>query len=140
MIVEPYLSFEGRCDEALTFYKSALDAKELMVMRFKDNPDTNKEGCPGGPVDLQKVMHSALKIGDSNVMMTDGRCTGKMNFSGIHLSLTVDTEAQADKYFNALNAGGKVLVPLNKTFFSKKFGMVQDKFGVDWMVLVKPQM
>jgi len=135
-LVQPYVFFDGKCDEAIEFYKRALNAEVCMLMRFKDNPEPSKGCQPEGCGD--KVMHAQLRIGDSVIMMSDGRCTGKANFEGFSLSLTVPTEAEADKAFKALSDGGNVQVPLDKTFFSPRFGMVIDRFGVFWMVLVTP--
>ena len=135
MRVEPYLSFEGRGDEAIELYKNAVGAKVLMLMRFKDAPE-QMSGTHGADV-ANKVMHARLKMGDSVVMLSDGRCTGKAAFTGIALSLTLKTEAEAERCFAALSEGGTVTMPLAKTFFSPKFGMVQDKFGVGWMVIVE---
>lgn len=132
MQVQPYLDFDGRCDEALEFYKKAVGAKVGMLMRFKEAPDKSMIS-PGSE---EKVMHSSVQVGDSTVLMSDGRCTGNPNFHGIALTISAKTEAEADKLFNGLAEGGKVTMPLAKTFFSPKFGMVADKFGVGWMVLV----
>jgi PhnB protein len=132
MQVQPYLDFDGRCDEALEFYKKAVGAKVGMLMRFKEAPDKSMIS-PGSE---DKVMHSSVQVGDSTVLMSDGRCTGKPNFHGIALTISAKSEAEADKLFNGLAEGGKVSMPLAKTFFSPKFGMVADKFGVGWMVLV----
>jgi PhnB protein len=136
MKVQPYLSFEGRCDEAIEFYKSAVGAKVNRLVRFKDSPETPKSGA-FPPEILDKVMHASLTIGDSIVMATDGRCQGKANFSGITLTLLVATDADADRMFGALSEGGKVNMPLTKTFFSSRFGMLTDRFGVAWMVLTE---
>jgi PhnB protein len=122
----------SRCDEALEFYKNAIGAKVGMLLRFKEAPDKSMIS-PGSE---EKVMHSAVQVGDSTVLMSDGRCTGKPNFNGIALTISAKTEAEADKLFNGLAEGGQVTMPLAKTFFSPKFGMVADKFGVGWMVLV----
>jgi PhnB protein len=132
MHVQPYLNFDGRCDEALEFYKKAIGAKVGMLVRFKDSPE--KSMCT--PQNADKVMHSQFNIGDTIVMASDGRNSGKPNFSGIGLSITANNEAEADKLFNGLADGGQVQMPLGKTFFSPRFGMVADKFGVGWMVLV----
>jgi PhnB protein len=132
MHVQPYLDFNGRCDEALEFYKKAVGAEVAVLMRWKDNPD--KSMCTAENAD--KAMHSQFQIGDSTIMASDGRCTGKPNFHGIALTISAQTEAEADKLFNGLAEGGQVTMPLAKTFFSPKFGMVADKFGVGWMVLV----
>jgi PhnB protein len=135
MKVESYLSFEGRCVEAIEFYKSALGAKELFLMRYKDSPQSPAGGFPAPMLD--KVMHSSLKIGDTTVMATDGHCQGHPNFSGITLSLSVTNGADAERFFAALSEGGKVNMPMAKTFFSSHFGMVTDRFGVPWMVIVQ---
>jgi PhnB protein len=135
MQVQSYLFFDGRCEEALDFYKSALGIKVDMLMRFKDNPEPMKPGmCPPGAED--KVMHAAFRIGDSLVMASDGMAKGNPEFKGFSLSVDAASEAEADKLFAALGKGGQVQMPLGKTFFSPRFGMVADKFGVSWMVIV----
>ena len=134
MPVQPYLIFEGRCEEAIEFYKKALGAKVEMLMRFKQAPDQSMIS----PGSAEKVMHAAIKVGDSAVLMSDGRNTGKANFQGFSLTLYAKDAAEADKMFNALAAGGEVRMPLDKTFFSPRFGMLADKFGVGWMVIVQP--
>ena len=131
MHVQPYLNFDGRCDEALEFYKKALGAKVGMLMRFKDAPEKSMI-TPGSE---NKVMHSQVQVGDTTVLMSDGRCTGEANFHGIALALSVDSEAEADKIFAGLADGGQVQMPLGKTFFSPRFGMLADKFGVGWMIV-----
>jgi PhnB protein len=133
MQVQSYLFLDGRAEEAIEFYKKALGAKVEMMMRWKDSPD--KSMC--SPNNENKVMHASVKVGDVSVMASDGRCEGKPQFQGFALSLTTKTEAEADKLFGALSDGGQVQQPLTKTFFSPKFGMVADKFGVGWMVLVE---
>ncbi len=132
MPIQPYLSFEGRADEAIEFYKKALGAKVEMLMRFKESPDQSMIS----PGSAEKVMHAALKIGDATLLMSDGRNTGKPTFHGISLTLYAKDTPEADKVFNALAAGGEVRMPLAKTFFSPSFGMLADKFGVGWMVIV----
>jgi PhnB protein len=134
MEVQAYLVFEGRCEEAIEFYRTALGAEVTMLMRFKDNPETPPPGMvpPGAE---NKVMHAAIRIGDTLVMATDGRCQGPANFHGFMLSLSVANEAEADRKFAALSDGGTVQMPLGKTFFSPRFGMVADRFGVPWMVI-----
>jgi PhnB protein len=132
MLVQPYLNFDGRCDEALEFYKKAIGAKVGMLMRFKDAPDQSMIS-PGSE---NKVMHSSFQVGETTIMASDGRCTGKANFHGIALSITANSEAEADKLFGGLAEGGQVNMPLSKTFFSPKFGMLSDKFGVGWMISV----
>lgn len=131
-IVQPYLFFDGRCDEALEFYRQALGAEVEMLMRLKDSPEP--AGCPGASPN--KVMHASVRIGETTLMASDGRCEGKPSFQGFALSLSVPTEAEADRRFAALTKGGQVQMPLSKTFFSPRFGMVTDRFGVTWMVIV----
>lgn len=135
MLLEPYLFFDGRCEEALTFYRGTLGAEVKMLMRFKDSPEPPQPGMiPPGSGD--KVMHAAVRIGETTVMASDGRCQGQPNFQGFSLALTVKTEAEAERVFGALADGGQISAPLAKTFFSPRFGMVKDRFGVNWMVLV----
>ena len=134
MQTQIYLFFDGRTEEALDFYKKTLGVEVEMLMRFKDAPAEAKQGCTPGSED--KVMHSCFKLGDQRVMASDGRNEGKPNFQGFALSLAAKDEAEADKVFAALGQGGQVQQPLIKTFFSPKFGMVRDKFGVGWMILV----
>ena len=134
MQTQIYLFFDGRTDEALEFYKKTLGIEVEMLMRFKDAPPEAQSGC--APGSENKVMHSCFKLGDQRVMASDGRNEGKPNFQGFALSLSAKDEAEADRLFAALGEGGHVQMPLMKTFFSPKFGMVQDKFGVGWMILV----
>jgi PhnB protein len=136
MQVQTYLSFDGRAEEAIEFYKKALGAKVEMLMRWKDSPDP-KMHMPGAE---NKVMHAYVNIGETGVMMSDGRNTGQPTFAGFNLSIATKTPAEADKLFNALLDGGKVTMPQSKTFFSERFGMVTDKFGVNWMILVESPM
>jgi len=134
MDVQPYLFFDGRCEEALEFYKKALGAEVKVLLRFKDNPEPQPGMTPPGAEN--KVMHANFRIGDTDVLASDGRCLGQPKFQGFSLSLWARTEAEADKKFAALADGGQVQMPLAKTFFSPRFGMVADKFGIAWMVLV----
>jgi PhnB protein len=137
MLVQSYLNFDGRCEEALEFYKGALGAEITMLMRFKDSPEPCENGMvPPGAED--KVMHSSFRIGDTTVMASDGRCGGRPSFQGISLALTVADDAEAKRRFAALAEGGQVQVPLTKTFFSSSFGIVADRFGVPWMIVVGP--
>ena len=131
MLVQPYLMFEGRCEEAVEFYKKTLGANVVALMRWKDSPDPAM--CPPG-ADPNKVMHARLRIGDTELFASDGRTSGTPKFEGFALSLQVDNETDADRKFHALGEGGQVFMPLDKTFFAKKFGMVADRFGVSWMI------
>ena len=134
MDVVAYLWLDGRAEEALEFYRRALGAEIEAIHRYKDSPEAGHTP-PGGE---NKVMHVTFTIGDTTVMASDGYCQGKPEFKGVSLSLNVKTEAEAERYFAALSDGGQVQVPLSKTFFSPRFGMVADRFGVTWMVHVRP--
>ena len=139
MQVQPYLFFEGRCEEAVKFYQSALGAKVEGMMRYKESPESMPAGkLPPGSGD--KIMHAAFNVGTTTVMASDGMCSGKPQFSGVSLTLNVKDEAEADRMFNGLAAGGEVQMPLQKTFYSPRFGMVRDKFGLGWMVIVPQAM
>ena len=133
MQLQPYLNFDGRCEEALEFYRRALGAKIEMLMRFKESPDPSMVS-PGSE---EKIMHSSFRVGDAIVLASDGRCQGETNFQGISLTLSVPDEAEAEQRFTALSDGGQVQMPLTKTFFSPRFGMVADRFGVSWMIIVE---
>lgn len=135
MLVQPYLYFDGRCEEALNFYQQALGAKIEMLMRFKESPDPSS--IPPGSA--EKVMHASLLIGESRIMASDGRCQGEPAFHGISLSLIVPDISMAERVFAALGQGGQVQMPLTETFFSPRFGMVADQFGVSWMILARQQ-
>ena len=130
MQVQSYLFFDGRCDEAIEFYRAALGAEVKMLMRFKDSPQ------PVSPGTEEKVMHADLRIGETTLLASDGRCQGQAKFDGFALSLTVSSESEAERLFAALGDGGQVQMPLTKTFFSPKFGLVTDRFGLTWMVMV----
>jgi PhnB protein len=132
--IQPYLFFGGRCEEALNFYRTALGAELQMLARFKDSPEPQ----PGLPDCFDdKVMHASLRIGKTMLMASDGRCEGPVNFDGFSLSVTVPDEAEAERLFGALSEGGLVSMPLEKTFWAPKFGMLQDRFGVSWMISVE---
>lgn len=133
--IQPYLFFGGRCEEALSFYRTALGAEIEMMMRFSESPEPMPEGSlPRGFEN--KIMHSSFRVGGATVMASDG-CGGDAKISGFSLSLSVATPEAAKKAFSALSAGGKVDMPLDKTFWSPLFGMLTDKFGVAWMVSVE---
>ena len=131
MSVTPYLNFDGRCEEAIEFYKKTLGAKVEMLMRFKENPDPSTNPPGSG----EKVMHACFRIGETAVMASDGMAKGKPVFQGFSLSYTAASDAEAKKLFAALGEGGQVQMPLAKTFFASSFGMVADRFGVSWMVI-----
>jgi PhnB protein len=133
MKVDAYLFFDGRCEEALEFYKKTLGAKIVNMMRFSDSPD--KSQCAPGTLD--KVMHSTFSIGDTQIMASDGNCQGKPKFEGFSLTIVAPTPEEAEKLFGALGDGGQVQVPMMETFFAHRWGMVADKFGVPWMILAQ---
>ncbi|MGF1593916.1 MAG: VOC family protein [Kiloniellaceae bacterium] len=136
MQLQPYLFFDGRAEEAAGFYTRVLGAEVEMLMRFKESPEPPQPGMlPPGSDD--KVMHMSLRIGDTRVMMSDGHCQGQPAFKGFSLTLTLAGTAEVDRVFAALAEGGEVQMPLAETFFSPRFGMVADRFGVSWMVIVE---
>ena len=135
MQVQPYLFFNGRCEEALEFYRGALGAEVKMLMRFKDCPEPQQPGMVA-PGTENKVMHMQFRVGETTILASDGRCQGKPSFEGFALSITVPDDAEAERLFAALSAGGQVQMPMTKTFFSSRFGMLADRFGVSWMIYV----
>lgn len=132
--VDSYLFFNGRCEEAIHFYKSAAGAKIGMVLKFGESPDPVPEGMVPPDWD-NKIMHCDFTIGQSRIMASDG-CASTPDFNGFRLALTVPTEADADRVFAALADGGRIDMPLGKTFWSPRYGMLTDKFGIGWMVMV----
>lgn len=136
MNVQPYLMFEGRAEEALAFYCKALGTEPTMVMRHEDSPEPPPPGMlpPGSE---KKIMHASFRVGDTEVMLSDGYCSGTPSFAGFSLSVTAADEADARRKFDAMAAGGEVTMPLGKTFWSPCFGMLKDRFGVGWMITVE---
>jgi PhnB protein len=132
-VVQPYLFFGGHCEEALNFYREAIGAEVQMLMRFKDSPE------PSGLPDCfnDKIMHSTVRVGTTTFMASDGRCDGPPPFEGFSLSVTVPDDTDAERVFDALSQKGTVVTPLEKTFWTSKFGMLEDRFGVSWMVSVE---
>lgn len=135
MYIEPYLFFDGRCEEALAFYRSALGAEVTALLRFKDSPEP-PEPAMVPPEAEDKVMHASFRVGETTVLASDGRCLGQPNFQGFALTLATADTAEAERLFAALAEGGQVQMPMSETFFSPRFGMVADRFGVSWMVIV----
>ena len=134
MLVQPYLFFDGRCEEALEFYRTALGAEVTMLMRFKESPEPmSPDMCPPGSE--EKVMHASFRIGETTLMASDGRAQGKPMFQGFSLSLSAASDAEAERLYTALGDGGQVQMPLGKTFYASSFGMVADRFGVSWMII-----
>ena len=136
MKIEPYLFFNGRCEEAIDFYRRVLDAEVVMLMRYKESPEPPPPGMvpPGSE---NKIMHASLRVGESRIMASDGHCKGNPHFDGFSLSIAVQDAAEAQRRFAALADGGEVVMPLGKTFFAQSFGMVKDRFGVHWMVIAE---
>lgn len=132
MQVQTYLFLDGKCDEAIEFYKRVLGAKVQMLMRYGEAPDQSMIK----PENKNKVMHSTIQIGETTIMASDGYCNGKPTFDGFSLSVDAPNDGEAKRIFTALAEGGQVRMPLDKTFFASSFGMVADKFGVGWMVIV----
>ena len=136
MLVQPYLFFDGYCEEALAFYGKAIGAKSRLV-RFKESPEGH--GAPSvNPAHADKIMHAHVEVGDTAFMASDGDCSGKPNMQGFSLTLTVADDAEAQRSFTALSEGGETVMPLTKTFFASSFGMLKDRFGVHWMVMSPP--
>lgn len=140
MQIQPYLFFDGRCEEALDFYQAALGAEITMLMRYKDAPpqpeSSSQQGCGPGQMDPEKIMHANIQIGETQIMASDGMNGGKPDFKGFSLSITAPSENEADRIFEAIGEGGQVQMALDTTFFARRFGMVTDRFGVSWMVIV----
>jgi PhnB protein len=134
MQVQPYLFFEGRCEEAIEFYRRALGAEVTALMRFNENPEP-PAASRVPPGSGNKIMHANLRFGDTVVMASDGSCLGKSSFQGFALTLTAANDAEAERLFAALVDGGQVQMPLDRTFFASRFGMAADRFGVPWIVI-----
>ncbi len=134
-LIQPYLFFGGRCEEALKFYHDAIGAEVLMLMRFKESPHPVQPGMLAAGFE-DKVMHASFRVGQTTLMASDGSCPEDGNFHGFRLSLSLPTEVEAERAFTALAAGGKIDMPLTKTFWSPKFGMLTDRFGLNWMITI----
>lgn len=137
MQIQAYLFFDGRTEEALTFYQNALGAEILFMLRMKDSPAEAQQQRPLPPGAENKIMHASFRIGNSTIMASDGPCQGQPKFQGFSLSINLNDQAKAEQIFNNLAADGTVSMPLGKTFFSPCFGMVTDRFGVAWMIYVE---
>jgi len=134
MQVQPYLFFEGRCEEALEFYKSALDAEVLTISRYKESPPQDRPGMVA-PGFEEKIMHAGFRIGDTTMFASDGHNAGSITYKGFALSIEVQDAATVDRYFNALANGGTIQMPAGETFYAQRFGMVTDRFGILWMLI-----
>ena len=136
MKVQAYITFGGRCEEALEFYKKSLGAEVTGVMRWKESRDKDMKAPPGYE---EKVMNAAFRIGDTELMADDGMGESTPEFKGMTLAIETADDAEARRIFTALGEGGMVTMPLVKTFWTSSFGMLTDKFGVPWMVNVAAQ-
>lgn len=139
MNIQPYLSFEGQAEEAIEFYKSALGAECTLLMRMGDAPEGACCGENSAKPPAHKVMHANLQVGDAELHLSDGMCSGKPEFKGICLSLSLKDEAEVRSRYENLSKGGEPVMPLEKTFFNPLFGMVKDRFGVTWNLMVQVQ-
>jgi len=140
-LIEPYLFFDGNCEEAVEFYCEKLGAKVEMMMRYSECPDELPPEM-SGEENAVKIMHVSFTIGGNRIMASDGGCgpdSGPPRFGGISLSIGLDDESEAKRLFDQLAEGGKVEMPLGKTFWSPCFGTLTDKFGLDWMINVAPE-
>lgn len=144
MSVSPYIFFDGTCEEAIAFYQRAIGAELLFKMTFGEMPSDGEtaEGCASGfnwPDD--KIMHATLRIGESEIMMSDGNMyADKVKHTGYSLSLSTKDLMEGERWFNNLAAGGDVTMPWGDTFWAKGFGMLTDKFGIPWMINVEKPM
>jgi PhnB protein len=135
--IQPYLFFDGRCEEALDYYQSVLGAEIEMIMRFRESPEPLPPGAmPPGAED--KVMHASFRVGKTEILASDGRCAGEPAFQGFSLAISARSQEEARRIFAALGDGGAVQMPLDRTFFAAAFGVVADRFGVSWMVMSGP--
>jgi PhnB protein len=133
MLLQPYLFFDGCAEKAVLFYRDALGAELEMLMRFKDSPEPLPPDCAPDTWG-DKVMHASLKIGELRLMISDGMGEA-IKHGGYSLSLSVPTAADVDHVIAALAAdGGEITMPADTTFWSPRFGMLRDRFGVSWMV------
>jgi PhnB protein len=134
--IQPYLFFGGRCEEAIAFYRDAIGAVPEMSTRYDQSPESSGGRLPAGFE--KKIMHAQFKVGDSLIMCSDGCAHGQAH-DGYSLAIAFPTEAEVDRAFAKLSAGGSVVMPLAKTFWSPKFGMCKDQFGVTWFVSIAEQ-
>jgi PhnB protein len=132
--VEPYLYFQGRCEEALAFYRAAIGADGTVIARFGDLP-----GSQSPPETDAKVAHAVFRIGDTVVLASDGQGEAKPVFDGFSLSLTASDDAETERLFAGLADGGQVQVPVMSTPFASRMGILTDRFGVSWMVVTDAQ-
>jgi len=131
--INPYLNFNGNCEEAFTFYKSVFGGEFLDFQRFKDVPAEAQ--LPA--IEAEWVMHVSLPISQDTILMgsdspsTIGKVTPGSNF---HISIQTDNDEETDRLFNGLSEGGQITMPLEQSFWGARFGMFVDKFGIQWMI------
>lgn len=134
MRIEPYLFFHGRSEEAAAFYARALNAELHFAMRFSEAPEAPPPGTvPPGHED--RIMHAELRIGQTTVMISDGGCRDTASFDGFALAISFPDTAEAARRFEALADGGEITMAFGPSFFSPGFGMLRDRFGVNWTVV-----
>jgi len=134
MQIQPYLFFGGRADEAIAFYEEKLGARLVRRLRFKDNPDA---AAPAPETIADKIMHAQIEIGGNVVLLSDGHGAEGPNFQGFALTIAASGAEEVDRLFAALTDGGAVVQAPQKTFFSPRFAMAKDRFGVLWIVLAQ---
>ena len=135
--IEPYLFFNGHCEEALAFYGTTLGAEVTFMMRYSDNPEATQPGMLASGFE-DKIMHATFTIAGNTLMASDN-CDENTSFSGFKLSLSLPTQAETERAFNLLAEGGSIEMPLAKTFWSPSFGMLRDRFGLGWMISIEDQ-
>lgn len=142
MQVQTYLFFNGRCEEALGFYREKLGAEMISMTRFKDMPQDESappsENCPGPTSELaEKIMHAEFRLGDVTLFASDGMEQSDPKFEGFSITMSVAKDDEAKRFFDLLAEEGAIIMPLTPMFFASLFGIVTDKFGVSWMILSK---
>lgn len=130
MHFSPYLNFDGHCKEAIEFYAELLGGEIVFMSTFAEAPD-DEDISPGLK---DKIMHAQLKIGDQVIMASDASPENYAIPQGIHITIGVDTPEEAERIYEALSEGGSVQMPLEETFWAKRFAMFSDRFGIPWMV------
>jgi PhnB protein len=135
MSVQTYLQFNGRCEEALAYYRETLGAEVMEIIRFKDVPEA-AAGAPAGTED--KVLHACFRVAGTHLMASDGMCGGDAAFAGFSLTLTSSTDEETERLFTSIAREGNVVMPLSPSFFSSQFGVVTDRYGLSWTFVTQP--
>ena len=135
MDVQTTLNFYGRTEEALLFYGKTIDAETLFLMRFRDCPDPS----PSRPGLEEKIFHATFRIGSTEIRASDCGCEKpptRTTFAGFSLLLGVEIPQEAEHFFSALSDDGQIQIPLQETFFAERYGIVVDRFGISWKIVV----